>query len=197
MNKISANLVADLRNKTGLPMMEVKQALVKAGGDDKKAIEILKKKGLDKASSKSSRETKSGLIDCYIHDGRIGVMVEVAAETDFVAKNDEFKTFVHDLALHIASARPEYVSREDILDADLAKMRKELKEQVKNEGKPDEIADKIVEGKINKHISDICLLNQKFFKDGDKTVEEVLTAIVAKIGENMKIVRFVRYELGN
>ncbi len=196
MTNISAKMVADLRNRTGLPMMEVKKALVEASGDEKKAIEILKKKGLNKADSKSGRETRSGLIDCYLHDGRIGVMVEVAAETDFVAKNEDFKTFVHDLTLHIASAKPEYVSKDDIPVEELKKVKAEFVVQVKKEGKPENMVEKIVEGKLNKYYSEVCLLNQPFFKDEDKKIEEVLTELVAKIGENMRIVRFIRYELG-
>ena len=196
MTNISATVVADLRNRTGLPMMEVKKALVEASGDEKKAIEILKNKGLSKADSKSGRETKSGLIDCYIHDGRVGVMVEVAAETDFVAKNEDFKTFVHDLTLHIASAKPEYVSKEDISTEELGSIKTEYVELVKKEGKPDNMVEKIVEGKLNKYYSEVCLLNQPFFKDEDKKVEEVLTELIAKNGENMRIVRFTRYELG-
>jgi len=196
MTNISAKVVADLRNRTGLPMMEVKKALVEASGDENKAIEILKNKGLSKADSKSGRETKSGLIDCYLHDGRIGVMVEVAAETDFVAKNEDFKTFVHDLTLHIASAKPEFVSKDDISTEDLGNIKTEYVEQVKKEGKPENMVEKIVEGKLNKYYSEVCLLNQPFFKDEDKKVEEVLTELIAKIGENIRIVRFTRYELG-
>ena len=196
MSNITAKEIATLRAKTGLPMMEVKKALVEANGDEKKAIEILKKKGLNRADSKSGRETKSGLVDCYLHDGRIGVLVEVATETDFVAKNQDFKTFVHDLVLHIASAKPEFVSKEEIPNSELSKIKAELALQVKKEGKPDNIVDKIVEGKLNKYYGEVCLLSQSFFKDEDKSVEEVLVELIAKIGENMKIARFTRYELG-
>lgn len=194
---ITAAQIAEFRKKTGLPMMDCKKALVEAGGDEAKAIEVLRKKGIAKADSKSERTTKAGLIESYIHNGgQIGVLVEVLSETDFVAKNEEFKTFVHDVALHVAASNPLYVSREDVPAEKLEEEKKILVEQVKAEGKPEEIAKKIVEGKLGKFYSEICLLEQPFVKDPDSTVGDLLTALVAKIGENIVISRFVRFEIG-
>lgn len=194
--EIRAKEIAELRQKTGLPMMECKKALVEAGGDEAKALEVLKKRGVLKAASKAERETKSGLIDCYVHDGKIGVMVEVLVETDFVAKNDEFKAFVHDVALHIAAANPKYLNKSEIPADELEKEKADFLEQVRTEGKPENIAEKIVAGKIEKYCSEICLLNQPFVKDQTITIEELLTQKIAKIGENIIISRFCRYELG-
>lgn len=194
--KITAKEIAELRSKTGLPMMECKKALVEADGDEAKALEVLKKRGAIKAASKSERETKSGLIDCYIHGGKIGVMVEVLVETDFVAKNEEFKTFVHDVALHIAATNPAYLNQAEIPADELAKAKAEFLEQAVSEGKPENIAEKIVAGKIEKFYGEVCLLNQPFVKDPDVTIGELLTQKIAKIGENIVISRFCRYELG-
>jgi elongation factor Ts len=195
--EIKAKEIAELRQKTGLPMMECKKALVEANGDENKAIELLKKRGVIKAASKAERVTKSGLIDCYIHGGKIGVMVEVLVETDFVAKNEEFKTFVHDIALHIAATNPKYLNKEQIPAEELEKERADFLERAKAEGKPENIAEKIVAGKIEKYCGEICLLNQSFVKDPDITIEDLLTQKIAKIGENIVISRFCRYELGS
>jgi elongation factor Ts len=197
MPNITAKEISELRAKTGLPMMEVKSALIEADGDGNKAIEILQKRGLGKAAKKAERETKSGLIECYSHDGKIGVLVEVLAETDFVARNEEFKTFVHDIALHVAAMNPKYVSSDMIPEAEVNHEKEILIEQVKTEGKPEEIAKKIVEGRIQKYFSEICLLDQPFIKDQDKTIRTLLNDLISKIGENIVISRFVRYELGN
>ncbi len=197
MTKISAKDIAALRAKTDLPMMEVKQALVEVGGDEKKAIEVLKKKGLKKVAKKSGRETCNGLVESYTHDGRIGVIVEVSAETDFVAKNDQFKEFVHNLALHVAASNPKYLSESDIPKAELDKEKKGFAAEAEKEGKPAEIAKKIAEGKMKKYFEEVCLLNQPFIKDDKKTISDLLTELVAKIGENIKIARFVRFELGD
>ena len=197
MSNITAKEIADLRAKTGLPMMEVKGALIEADGDEDKAIEILRKKGLGKAAKKAERVTKSGLIECYSHDGKIGVLVEVLSETDFVARNEEFKSFVHDVALHIAAMNPKYVSSDMIPEAEANKEKELLIEQVKAEGKPEEIAKKIVEGKMQKYFSDVCLMDQSFIKDPDKTIGTLRNDLISKIGENIVISRFVRYELGN
>ena len=196
MIKISAKDIAALRAKTDLPMMEVKEALVEAGGDETKAIEILKEKGHKKVVKKSNRETLSGLIESYNHDGKIGVIVEVCTETDFVAKNDQFKEFVHDLALHIAATNPKYLSEKDVPKVELDREIKEAKEQAEKEGKPKEIAEKIAKGKMSKYFEEVCLLNQPFIKDDKKTISDLLTELVAKIGENIKVSRFVRFELG-
>jgi len=194
--EIKAKEIGELRAKTGLPMMECKKALVEAGGDEAKAVAVLKKKGALKAASKSERETKSGLIESYVHNGQIGVLLEVNTETDFVAKNDEFKQFVHDVALHIAASKPEFVKKDDIPAEILNEKKKELIEETKAEGKPEAIAEKIVEGRLSKYYSEICLLEQPFVKDPDITIGELLTEKIAKIGENIVISRFVRYELG-
>ena len=194
--EIKASEIASLRNKTGLPMMECKAALVEAGGDEAKALEVLKKKGLAKAAKKSERETKSGLIETYLHDGKIGVLLEVLTETDFVAKNEDFKKFVHDVALHVAAMNPAYIAKENVPADVLEKEKADLVEQVKATGKPEEIAEKIVEGKLGKFFEEVCLLEQPFIKDPDKRVGDLLTELIAKIGENIVVSRFCRFELG-
>jgi len=193
---ITVSEIASLRNKTGLPMMECKAALIEADGDEEKAIEVLKKKGFAKAAKKSERETKSGLIETYVHDGKIGVLLEVLTETDFVAKNDDFKEFVHDVALHIAAMNPKYISKTEVPANEIEKEKTSLIEQVKATGKPENIAEKIVEGKLGKYFEEICLLEQPFIKDPDKTIGDLLTGLIAKIGENIIIGRFARFELG-
>jgi len=197
MTKISAKDIAALRAKTDLPMMEIKEALVEAGGDETKAIEILKKKGHKKVEKKSNRETCSGLIESYTHDGRIGVIVEVKSETDFVAKNDQFKEFVHNLVLHVAATNPKYLSEKDVPKEEIEREMREAQVQAEKEGKPAEIAKKIAEGKMKKYFEEVCLLNQPFIKDDKKTISDLMTELVAKIGENIKITRFVRFELGD
>jgi len=194
---IKATDIAKLREKTGLGMMECKKALEEADGDEKKAMEVLRKRGAAKAASKSERVTKSGVIEGYVHDAKIGVLVEVLTETDFVARNDDFKKFVHDVALHIAASAPRYLEESEIPSEELAREKKDLLEQDDMKGKPEEIAEKIVEGRLKKFKQEICLLDQPFIKDPDKTVGELLTALVAKIGEKIVISRFIRYELGN
>jgi elongation factor Ts len=194
---ITAQQIAELRAKTGLPMMECKKALVEAGGDEARAIEELKKRGVAKAASKSERATKAGLIECYVHNGgKIGVMIEVLAETDFVTKNDEFKEFVHDLALHIAAMEPKYLSKDDVPANEVEEEKSIMEGQLKDSGKPQEIIEKIVAGKLEKFYSEICLLNQGFVKDPEVTILDLLNQKIAKIGENIVISRFVRYEIG-
>lgn len=193
---VTAKEIAELRAKTGLPMMEVKSALIEAKGNEEEAIKILRKKGLSKVAKRAERETKSGLIESYVHDGKIGVLVEVLSETDFVAKNDEFKEFVHNLALHVAAASPKYLSRKDIPVVELDREKQILLDEVKASGKPEEIAKKIVEGKLNNFYAEVCLLDQHFIKDQDKTIEDMLTELVSKIGEKIVISRFCRFELG-
>lgn len=197
MVNITAKQIADFRAKTGLPMMECKSALVEADGNEDKALEILKKRGVGKALKKAERETKSGIIDCYLHQGgRIGVMVEVLAETDFVAKNEEFKAFAHDVALHIAATNPKYLSSAEVPEDEKEKERKSFAEQVASEGKPANIVEKIVEGKLAKYFEEICLLNQPFVKDPSFTIEELLNQKISKIGEKIVISRFSRFEIG-
>ena len=196
MTKISAKDIAALRAKTDLPMMEVKKALIEAGGNEASAMDILKKKGHKKVAKKSTRMASNGLIESYTHDGRIGVIVEVNTETDFVAKNKQFKEFVHDLALHIAASNPKYLSKNDISKIEIDKETKNYQQQAEKDGKPTKIAKKIAEGKINKYFEEVCLLNQLFIKDDKKTISDLLTELVAKIGENIVISRFYRIELG-
>lgn len=194
---VNASAVKELREKTGAGMLDCKKALEEANGDLTKASELLREKGLAAAAKKSDRIATEGMIESYIHaGGKIGVLVEVNSETDFVAKNEQFRTFVRDVALHIAAANPKYLRRDEVPQEALDKEREILKNQALNEGKPEKIVEKIVEGRISKFYEEYCLLEQPFVKDPDKTVEEVLKEKIATIGENLSIRRFVRYELG-
>ncbi len=194
---ISAAQVKALRDRTGIGMMDCKAALVESEGDEDKAIEILRKKGKAKAEKKSSREAKEGVILSYIHPGnKLGVMVEVNCETDFVAKTDQFLEFVKDIAMHIAATSPSAIARDEV-DATLLEKEKDIyREQARMQGKPENILDRIVEGKMDKFYSDVCLLEQPFVKDPQLTIKDYLTNTVAKIGENITISRFVRFQLG-
>ncbi|MFZ3106544.1 MAG: translation elongation factor Ts [Candidatus Hydromicrobium sp.] len=195
--EIKAELVKELREKSSAGMMDCKEALVESNGDIKKAEEILKENGLAKASKKASRATKEGIIDSYIHIGsKIGVMLEVNCETDFVARNEMFKNFVHDIALHITAAAPLYVSKEDVPQEVLDKEKELYRKQALNEGKPEKIIDKIAEGKLKKYYEENCLLEQPFVKDNDVKIGDLLKQNIAKIGENIVIKRFERYILG-
>lgn len=195
--EIKADLVKELREKSNAGMMDCKKALVETNGDIKRAEEILKEKGLAEASKKAFRAAKEGLVEGYIHPGsRIGVLVEVNCETDFVARNEMFKTLVHDIALHIAAAAPLYVSIEDVPPEKLEEERKLYKKQALNEGKSENILDRIAEGKIKKYFEENCLLEQPFIKDNDITVGDLVKSNIAKIGENIVIRRFERYVLG-
>ncbi len=195
--EISASMVKDLRERTGAGMMDCKKALTETNGDMEKAIEYLREKGLAKAAKKAGRLASEGIVDAYIHgNGRIGVLVEVNIETDFAAMNEEFKGFVKDIAMQIAAMNPLFVRREEV-PADFIEKEKEiLKAQAINEGKPAHIAEKMVNGRIEKYYSEICLLEQPFIKDSDKTVEQVLKEKISTIGENINIRRFVRFEKG-
>ncbi|OFW64926.1 MAG: translation elongation factor Ts [Actinobacteria bacterium RBG_19FT_COMBO_36_27] len=195
--KIKADLVKELREKSNAGMMDCKKALIESNGDIKRAEEILKEKGLAEASRKAFRTAKEGLVEGYIHPGsRVGVLVEVNCETDFVARNEMFKKLVHDIALHIAAAAPVYVSREDVPQELLEEERKFYKKQALNEGKPENILDRIAEGKIKKYFEENCLLEQPFIRDNDITVGDLVKHTIAKIGENIVIRRFARYVLG-
>jgi elongation factor Ts len=197
MENVTAKEIAGLRAKTGIGMMECKGALIEAKGDETKAIEILRKKGGDKAAKRADRETKNGIIEAYIHaNGKIGVMVEVLSETDFVSKGPEFKEFAHDLALHIAAMGPKYVCEADVPEAELAKEKELLLEEVKATGKPADIAEKIVVGRLGKFYEEICLLNQPFVKDDKIKIQDMLNEKVAKTGEKIIIARFCRFEIG-
>ncbi len=185
-----------LRKLTGVGITDAKKALEEAKGDFDKALEAMRIKGLAKADKKSEREARAGLIDSYLHSGRIGVLVEVNCETDFVARTEEFKAFVHDLAMHIAASNPRYLSREDVPQADLNKEQDLIKQELLNEGKPEAMIDKIIEGKINKWYGEVCLMSQAFIKDPDKDIQTLLKETIAKLGENIVIRRFCRLELG-
>jgi len=194
---ISASVVKELRERTGAGMMDCKRALQEANGDMEKAVEILREKGLAAAAKKAGRIAAEGIVDSYIHGGgRIGVLVEVNCETDFVAKTDEFKTFVRDIAMHIAASNPQYLTREDVPEQVIEKEKEILRAQALNEGKPEKVVDKMVEGRLEKFFKENCLLEQPFVKDPDKTVKDILTEKIATIGENISIRRFVRYERG-
>lgn len=193
---ITAAMVKELREKTGAGMMDCKRALIEAEGNMDKAVEVLREKGLAAVAKKAGRIAAEGLVEAYIHGGRIGVLVEVNSETDFVAKNQEFKDFVKDITLQIAALNPQYVSREQVEEEVIEKEKEILRRQALNEGKPEKIVDKIVEGRINKFFKDICLLEQQFVKNPDITVGDLLTEIISKMGENISIRRFTRYEVG-
>lgn len=197
MSNIPAKLVKELRERTGAGMMDCKKALAEAGGDIDKAVNLLREKGLAAAAKKAGRVAAEGVVSSYIHgDGRIGVLVEVNCETDFVAKTDEFKELVKDIAMQIAAAKPEYVRREDVPESVIEKEKEILKAQALNEGKPERIVEKMVQGRIEKHYKEICLLDQPFIKNPDITVQQLVNEKIAKIGENIVVRRFVRFELG-
>lgn len=195
--EINADLVKKLRKKSSAGMMDCKKALVESKGDMARAEEILKEKGLVKASKKASRAAKEGMIHSYIHPGsKVGVLLEVNCETDFVARNEMFKNLVHDIALHIAALAPLYISKEDVPKDVLDKERELYKKQALNEGKPENIVEKIAEGKLKKYYEENCLLEQLFVKDSDKNIGDLVKENIAKIGENIVIKRFVRYVVG-
>ena len=194
---ITAEQVRELREMTGAGMMECKRVLEEVNGDKEKATELLRERGVVKAAKKAGRIAAEGLVESYIHgDGRIGVLVEVNIETDFAAKNPEFREFVKDVAMQIAATKPEYVKREEVPAEVIEKEKEIMKAQAVNEGKPEAVAEKIVEGRMDKYFADVCLLEQDFIKDPDKTVGQVLTEKIANIGENITIRRFVRFERG-
>ena len=192
---ITVKEIAALREKTGLPMMEVKSALIEAEGNEEKAIEILRKKGMAKSEKRADRATSNGVIDSYVHGGRIGVLTEVLCETDFVAKNEDFKNFAHELSLQIAASAPKYVKAEEIPSEELEKEKEIYREEAKNSGKPENIIDKIVEGKLSTYYSEVCLLSQPYFRDSKMTISDLLNEFTAKTGEKIVISRFVRMEL--
>jgi elongation factor Ts len=194
---ISAKVVKELRDKTGAGIMDCKKALKECEGDIDKAIEYLKKKGIADASKKSSRIAAEGSVASYIHmGGKIGVLIEVNCETDFVAKTEDFQSLVKNLAMQVAAANPKFVKRDDVPEDFIQKEREIYRIQALESGKPEKIVDKIVDGKIEKYYQEICLLEQKFIKDSDKTVEEIVKETIAKTGENIVVRRFTRYQLG-
>ncbi|HZJ85312.1 MAG TPA: translation elongation factor Ts [Syntrophomonadaceae bacterium] len=194
---VTAAMVKELRERTGAGMMDCKKALVETNGDIEKAIDELRTKGLAKAAKKASRVASEGTVISYIHGGgRIGVLVEVNCETDFVAKTDEFKQLAYDIAMQVAASNPEYLDREQVPEDVIAREKEVLRAQALEEGKPEKIIDKMIEGRIEKFFKEKCLLEQEFIKDTDKTVQELVHENVAKIGENITIRRFSRYEVG-
>ena len=198
MAEVTAILVKDLRERTGAGMMECKKALVEAKGDIGEAEVLLRKWGIASAGKKSSRATRQGLIGSYIHHGgQLGVLVEVNCESDFVARTDDFKELVHDLAMHIAAADPRFIRKEDVAADVLDKEKEIARARALGEGKPEKVLDKIVEGRIQKFYEEVCLLDQPFVKDATLSVGQLVKTKIAKLGENMSIARFVRFKVGD
>jgi elongation factor Ts len=196
--EISAQLVKQLRDRTGAGMMECKKALVEAKGELAEAEVVLRKQGIASAGKKSSRTTKQGVIGTYIHPGaQLGVLIEVNCESDFVARTDDFQQLVKDLAMQVAAADPQFVRREDVTEAALAKEREIQRARAINEGKPEKMADKIVEGRMNKYFEEVCLYEQPFIKENTITIAEVIKTKIAKLGENISVSRFVRFKVGD
>jgi len=194
---VTAEMVKELRERTGAGMMDCKRALVACDGEIEKAIDELRAKGLAKAAKKAGRVASEGVVTSYIHGGgRIGVLLELNCETDFVGKNEGFKQLAHDLAMQIAASNPEYVRREEIPTEALDREREVLRAQALEEGKPEKVIEKMVEGRIDKYFKERCLLEQPYIKDPDKTVQELVHEHVAKIGENISVRRFARFEVG-
>jgi elongation factor Ts len=197
MAEITAQMVKELRDSTGAPFIDCKKALEEVSGDLEKALDILKIRGVAKASKKVGRDTPEGIVMSYIHaGGRIGVMIEINCETDFVARNEEFQAFAREVAMQIAASNPRYISKDQIPEAELEREKEVMKAQVLESGKPAEIAQKMVEGKIKKYYEEVCLLNQTYIRDAKLKIDDLLQALIAKIGENIKIRRFVRFQLG-
>lgn len=195
--EITVDMIRELREATGAGVLDAKKALEAADGDFDKAAAALRKKGLARAEKRSDREAKEGVIEVYSHlANRVGVMVEVNCETDFVARNEQFQALAHDLALHVAAMSPRYVSREDVPGDVLEKQMSSLRAEAEGEGKPEEIVEKIVQGRLEKFYKDTVLLEQPFVKDEDMTVETLVNNTIAVLGENILVRRFVRYELG-
>ena len=195
--EITTEIVKALREKTGVGMMDCKKALKETKGDMDKAIDLLRKKGLAAAARRAGKTAAQGIIDSYIHlGGKIGVLVEVNCESDFVAKNIEFQAFIKDIAMQIAASNPQYISKDDVPDGIIQHEKDILETQAKQEGKPEKAMEKIVAGRLDKFYSEICLLDQPFIKDPKKSIKDLLAELVAKIGENIVIRRFARFQLG-
>lgn len=193
---VSLEEVKRLKELTGVGLTDAKNALQEANGDFDKALEAMRKKGLTKAEKRGEREARSGIVGTYNHDGRIGVIVEVNCETDFVAKNELFTNLVKDLAMHIAASAPEFVKLEDVSEEDKSKARSEFVDKVKSDGKPENMINQIAEGMLKKHFSEKCLMDQAFIKNPDQNVGELIKETVAKLGENIVVKRFCRIQLG-
>lgn len=195
--QITAEMVKNLREITNAGMMDCKKALVETSGNVDEAIKYLREKGIAKAAKKADRSTGEGLISSYIHaGGKIGVLLELNCETDFVAKTDDFKNLSKDICMQIAATDPKYVSRDNIPEDVIESEKKIYVEQAKQSGKPENVADKIAEGKLNKFFSEVCLLEQPYIKEADQTIEDIIKLVISKIGENITIGRFVRYQVG-
>jgi len=196
--EITAQLVKQLREKTGTGMMECKSALKEADGDLEKAEVILRKKGIASATKKASRSTKQGVIGTYIHPGaQLGVMIEVNCESDFVARTEDFQQLVHDLAMQVAAADPQFLRKEDVTEAALAKEREIHRARALSEGKPEKMMEKIVEGRLNKFYEEVCLYEQPFIKENTTTISDLIKSKIAKMGENITVSRFVRFKVGD
>jgi elongation factor Ts len=197
MANISAAMVKQLREKTGAGMMDCKNALSEVNGDIEKAIELLRKKGLATAQKRAGRALSEGIIQSYIHmNGKLGVLVEVNCETDFVAKNEDFQEFAKNIAMHIAASNPLGITPEDVSEEIIEKEKEIYRAQALDMGKPENVTDKIIEGKLNKFYQESCLLNQPYVRDTDMSVADLLNGLIARIGENISIKRFVRYQIG-
>ncbi|HMS31806.1 MAG TPA: translation elongation factor Ts [Candidatus Saccharibacteria bacterium] len=193
---VSIEEIKRLKNLTGVGLTDAKKALTEADGDFDKALDAMRKKGLTRAEKKGEREARQGIVDSYVHESRIGVLIELNCETDFVARTDDFKTLAHDIAMHIAASSPEYVSNDEIPSSDREEKAKEFKDKVVAEGKPAEMADKIIEGMLNKYFSERCLLDQAYIKNPDQTVGDLVKEHVAKLGENIVVRKMARVEIG-
>ena len=198
MPEITAQLVKELRERTGAGMMECKSALVEANGNLAEAEVILRKRGIASAAKKASRATRQGLIGSYIHPGaQLGVLVEVNCESDFVARTDDFRELVHDLAMHVAAADPRFIRKEDVPLAELDREREIARDRARGEGKPEKVLDRIVEGRLSKFYEEVCLLEQPFVKDATLTVAQLIKTRIAKLGENITLSRYVRFKVGD
>jgi elongation factor Ts len=196
--QITAQMVKELRDKTGAPMMDCKQALGETDGDMDKAVDFLRQKGIASAEKKAGRAAGEGLVSSYIHaGGKIGVLVEVNCETDFVARTDDFQALVKDIAMHIAAADPRFVRREEVTEEVIEREREIFRQQALESGKPENVVERILEGKIDKFYSESVLLEQAFVKDPDQTVQELIGVMVGKLGENIQVGRFARFALGS
>jgi elongation factor Ts len=197
MAEITAAMVKELREKSGVGMMDCKKALQETDGDFEKALEVLRKKGMAKAAKRADREAKEGIVTSYIHPGsKLGVLVEINCETDFVANTDGYSEFAKNIAMHIAASNPLAISREELDQEELEKEKAILREQALASGKPENIVDKIVEGRLEKYYSEVCLLEQPYVKDPDKKIQDLLTETISKVGENMTIKQFARFRIG-
>jgi len=197
MAEITAAIVKELRDKSGAGMMDCKKALQETNGDMEKAIEYLRKKGIAAAEKRADRAANEGRIEAYIHPGdKLGVLVEINCETDFVAKTDNFKSFAHDVAMHIAASSPRFLTREDVDQKSIDREMEIYKDQAKGQGKPDAIIEKIAAGKLDKYYSEVCLMEQAFVKDPNLSIKDLLTATIAKLGENITISKFSRFKIG-